>query len=55
MVNREILGHLGEPTIPPRLMPTRGPPLWELPDSDADEGDPQAQLVPDDEFDQRIA
>lgn len=63
-VIREILGHLGEPTSPPRLMPARGPPLWEMQDSGSDTLDPQAQPAPDyaaqqipfwDEFDQRIA
>lgn len=24
-----ILGHVGESTGPPRIAPTRGPPLWE--------------------------
>ncbi len=54
-VIREILGHLGEPTSPPRLMPARGPPLWEMQDSGSDAIDPQAQPAPDHEFDQRIA
>ena len=49
-VIREILGHLDEPTSPPRLMPARGPPLWEMPGSDPNEGDPQAQPEPDYEF-----
>ena len=31
---REILGHLGEPTSPPRLLPARGPPLWEVPSAE---------------------
>ena len=26
---RDILGHLGEPTAPPRIAPARGPPLRE--------------------------
>jgi hypothetical protein len=52
---REILGHLGEPTAPPTLMPARGPPLWELAGSEPDEIDPQAQPAPDYEFDQRVA
>jgi len=59
VVIREILGHLREPKSPPRLMPARGPPLWEMPGSDPAEGDPRAQpqpdYMPDDEFDQRIA
>ena len=63
-VIREILGHLGEPTSPPRLMPARGPSLWEMPGGEPGEIDPQAQSVPDyaakqvpwrDEFDQRVA
>lgn len=28
VVAREILGDLGEPTSPLRLLPARGPPLW---------------------------
>ena len=55
VVIREILGHLGEPTAPPRLLPARGPPLWELPGSEPDGIDPQAQQAPDYEFDQRVA
>jgi len=47
---REIPGHLGEPTSPPRLRPARGPPLWEMPGSEPDEFDPQAQPEPNDEF-----
>jgi hypothetical protein len=54
-VIREILGHLGEPTSPPRLIPARGPPLWEMQDSGTDAIDPQAQPAPDYDFDQRIA
>jgi hypothetical protein len=54
-VVREILGHLGQPTSPPRLMPARGPPLWEMQDRGSDAIDPQAQPAPDYEFDQRIA
>jgi len=46
---------LGEPTSPPRLMPARGPPLWEMQDSGSEAIDPQAQPEPDYEFDQRIA
>ena len=52
---REILGHLGEPTSPPRLLPARGPPLWEMQGSEIGEIDAQAQPAPDYEFDQRIA
>ena len=25
---RDILAHLGQPTVPPRIVPARGPPLW---------------------------
>jgi hypothetical protein len=50
-----MLAHLGEATAPPRLMPARGPPLWEMLDAEPGEYDPQAQPVPDYEFDQRIA
>jgi hypothetical protein len=46
--------HLGEPTAPPTLMPTRGPPLWEMPGGELGEIDPQAQSAPEYEFDQRI-
>jgi len=38
---REILGHLGEPTSPPRLLPAGGPPLWERADAGPGEIDPQ--------------
>jgi hypothetical protein len=55
MAMREILGHLGEPTIPPRLRPAFGSPLWEMSGSAPDTIDPQAQPAPDYEFDQRIA
>ena len=54
-VIREILGHLGEPKSPPRLMPARGPPLWEMQNRGSDTIDPRAQPAPDYEFDQRIA
>ena len=52
---RQILGHLGEPTSPPRLMPARGPPRWEMQDNAPGKIDLQAQPAPDYEFDQRIA
>ena len=52
---REILGHLGEATSPPRLLPARGPPLWEGSGVQTGDIDPQFQPAPDDEFDQRIA
>jgi len=48
-------GHLGEPISPPRLMPARGPLLWQMQDSGSDAIDPQAQPASDYEFDQRIA
>ena len=51
----KILNHLGEPTSPPRLLPARGPPLWEIQGADFGEIDPQAQPAPDYEFDQRVA
>ena len=54
-VIREILGHLGEPISPPRLMPARGPPLCEMRDSGSNVIDPHAQPAPDYAFDQRIA
>ena len=52
---RDILTHLGEPTSPPRLMPARAPPLWEMQGATLGEDDPQAQSAPEYEFDQRIA
>ena len=54
-VIRRILGHLGEPTSPPRILPARGPPLWEMAGALPEEIDPQAQPAPAYEFDQRIA
>jgi len=55
VVIREILGHIGEPTSPPRLAKGRGPPLWEMQNGGSDAIDPQAQPAPDYEFDQRVA
>lgn len=55
---RDILVHLGEPTAPPRILPARGPPLWEMPGAAPGpfgQIDPQFQPAPDYEFDQRIA
>lgn len=57
---RKILDHIGESTQPPRIAPARGPPLWEaamaLEQAGNDpEWDMSAQLVPEFEFDQRIA
>jgi hypothetical protein len=51
---RDILTHIGEPTSPPRLMPARAPPLWEMQGATMGEDDPQAQSAPEYEFDQRI-
>jgi hypothetical protein len=42
-------------TSPPRIAPARGPPLGEIAHAGQGEFDPQAQLAPDFEFDQRIA
>ncbi len=52
---RDILTPIGEPTSPPRLMPARAPPLWEMQGVTLGEDDPQAQSAPEYEFDQRIA
>ena len=52
---RNLLTHIGEPTSPPRLMPARAPPLWEMQGATLGEDDPQAQSAPAYEFDQRIA
>jgi len=52
----DILGHLGEPTAPPRIAPARGPPLWEAADPEHDRcADPLLQSVPAFEFDQRLS
>jgi len=53
-VVRDILAHLGKPTVAPRMAPARGPPPWEVPVAGLG-ADPQAQAAPDYEFDQRIA
>ena len=55
MVIREILGHLGEPTSPPGLLPARGPPLWEMTGIEPGESNTQAQPAPDYECEQRVA
>src|ERR1019366_28490 len=47
---RDILDHLGEPTMPPRIAPARGPPLWA---ATGDAHDPSA--APPFEFDQRLS
>lgn len=52
---RDILAHLGEATSPPRLMPARGPPLWEMSAAGRDGYDLRPQPAPDYDFDQRIA
>ena len=53
---RDILGHLGEPTTPPRIAPARGPPLWAAAAAAHDPAaDPLLQPAPAFEFDQRIA
>jgi len=46
---------MGEPTSPLRLAPARGPQLWERADAGNGEFDPQAQPVPEWEFNQHIA
>ena len=53
---RDILGHLGEPTAPPRSAHARGPPPWEAAGAEHDPT-PDAALPPIQacEFDQRIA
>jgi hypothetical protein len=53
---RGILGHLGEPTAPPRIAPARGPPLWEAADAEHDPAaDPLLQSAPAFTFDQRLS
>ena len=53
---RDILGHLGEPTAPPRIAPARGPPLWAATDPEHDRcAAPLLQSAPAFEFDQRLA
>jgi len=54
-VIQAILGHLGEPTQAPRPRPARGPPLWEMQDRGSDAVNPQAQLMPGNEFGKRVA
>ena len=52
---RDLLGHLGEPTAPPRIAPARGPPLGEATDAKHDPAtDPLLQRAPAFEFDQRL-
>ena len=57
-----ILEHIGAQTKPPRITPTRGPPLWDDGDAQAGEAvepapnwDEAAQTVPDFEVDQRLS
>jgi hypothetical protein len=53
---RDILGHLGEPTAPPRIAPAPGPPLWAATDAEHDPAaDPLLQSAPAFEFDQRLS
>ena len=59
---QRMLSHIGEPALPPRIAPARGPPSWEEEDSETtflDEergtGDPLLQPEPEHEFDQRIS
>jgi len=57
---QKILDHLGESTLPPRIAPARGPPLWEAAMAqeragNGPEWDMSAQPAPEFEFDQRIA
>ncbi|MDP2805079.1 MAG: transposase [Gallionellaceae bacterium] len=57
---RKILEHLGESTLPPKVAPARGPPLWELEavHRHGAGNDPQWESVPQPEavfeFDQRV-
>lgn len=58
---RKILEHIGESTVPPKLAPARGPPLWELAQTHRHgaDNDPQWESAhepePVFEFDQRVA
>jgi len=57
---QKILDHLGESTLPPRIAPARGPPLWEAAMAqeragNGPEWDMSAQPALEFEFDQRIA
>ena len=53
---RDILAQLGEPTAPPRIAPTRGPPLWEAAGTDRDPPiDQVIQPDPPFQFDQRLS
>ena len=52
---KAALAPLGETTSLPRLMPARGPPLWEMQGATMGEDNTQAQSAPEYEFDQRVA
>ena len=55
---RKILDHLDEPTLPPKIAPAHGPPLWEAALERAgndSQRDSAAQPEPVFEFDQRVA
>jgi hypothetical protein len=59
---QRILEHIGEPAIPPRIAPARGPPQWEendcgivFLDEERIAGDSLAQPEPDFQYDQRIS
>lgn len=62
---RKILEHIGVDSVPPRIAPARGPPLWEDCDAQADDAvqiesdwgvdwDLAAQAASDFDTDQRI-
>jgi hypothetical protein len=51
---RRILEHIGEPMEPPRISPARGPPIWSEEINQDSYGDPLAQPVPDNDFDQTV-
>ncbi|HND03937.1 MAG TPA: hypothetical protein PK782_17820, partial [Nitrospira sp.] len=52
---RYILNPLGEPTSPPRLMPARGPALWDRVDAAVGQEDPPVEPVHEYECDQRVS
>ena len=52
---RHILAPLGEPPMPPRIAPARGPPLWAAADAEHDPAaNPPPPPAPAFEFDQRV-
>jgi hypothetical protein len=58
---QQILNHIGEPSMPPRIAPARGPPPWEgneagalFRDEEKFPGDLLAPREPEHEFDQRM-